>query len=168
MRRLAWWLFALAFSVVPERCVQAQQGHPPIMHDFASQNDKKLDPTLPWMSEYHQPFIYQVWWNEIAQCEGLPLDPERARHVQFFQVNATDFIPEGVPAIVYAVTFGRVYDGQTYVAYPFIWNKQLIEHEMLHLLRAWNGDPQWDNHDPQFYARCNLKSAGEPEPNAKT
>lgn len=165
LREFAWFV-GFCILVLPAFAkLGAQQGHPPVMKTFASQNDEKLNPNIPWMSEYRQPFIYQVWWAEIAQCEGLPLNPEQARRVQFFQVNAPDFIPEGVNAIVYAVTFGEVYDGQTYVAYPFIWNKQLIEHEMLHLLRAWNGDPEWENHDPRFYARCNLKSAGEPAPN---
>lgn len=160
------WFLGFCILVLPAFAkLGAQQGHPPAMRTFASQNDEKLDPTIPWISEYQQPFIYQVWWAEIAQCEGLPLDPERARRVQFFQVNAPDFIPENVPAIVYAVTYGEAYDGQTYVAYPYLWNKQLISHEMIHLLRKLAGDPNWMDHDPRYYGRCRMMSSGTPEPN---
>lgn len=165
MKRLLWWLAALVMLVVPERCILAQQGHPMVMNRAATPNDEKLDPSIGWISEYQQPFIYQIWWAEIAECEGLPLDTERARHVQFFQVNAPEFIPPDVPAVVYAITYGEVYEGQIYVAFPYIWNKQLVSHEMLHELRLLAGDPNWADHDPRFYGQCHQKVSGEPEPN---
>lgn len=38
MRRLWWWVFALLFSVVPERCISAQQPFPVLAVDTAVRN----------------------------------------------------------------------------------------------------------------------------------
>jgi len=79
----------------------------PLVKSVQTDNEVKLNPSLGWISEYHAPVIYQLWWREIADCEGLPLPLDSLRKVQYFQVNGPDFIPEGIDAIVYAVTFER-------------------------------------------------------------
>lgn len=162
LNKFAWFVGSLLFMLSVAAKLGAQQGRPPVMHGARTKNTEKLDPTLPWMSEYRAPFIYEVWWREIAACEGLPLPIEKVRRVQYFQVNAPDFIPDEVDAIVYAVTFD---EGQSFIAYPYIWNKALIGHEALHLLRLWAGDPKWYDHNPRFYDRCGIRAMGVPEPN---
>ena len=157
------WLAGFLILALPAFAkMGAQQGRAPVMPGAATNNAVKLDPSLPWVSEYAPPFIYEIWWREIAKCEGLPFPVERARQVQYFQVNAPDFIPGDVDAIVYAVTYEQ---GQTFVAYPYIWNKALVKHEFLHLLLMWAGDPKWYEHNPHFYDRCGVASVGVPEPN---
>jgi len=148
-----------------QRKLGAQQGHPPVMTEAWTKNEQRLDLSLPWMSEYAQPFIYQVWWSEIANCEGIPFNPDQTSKVQFFQVNGPDFIPGHTVAIVYAVTYGEAFDGQVYVAEPYIWNKALVEHEMVHMLLKLAGDPRWDIHDPKLFERCGITTFGPPLPN---
>ena len=160
---LRWVGFlVLILPAITSRVAKGQQGPPPAMRSFETSTNVKLDPSLAWMSEYSQPFIYELWWAEIAACQGLSLDWEKVRKVQFFQVNAKHFVPDVTPASVLAITFG---EGQIFVAYPYIWNRSLIEHEMLHLLLKLAGDPNWYLHNPWRYWRCGLVPSGEPPPN---
>lgn len=162
LRAFAWFL-GFCVLVLPSLAkLGAQQSPKPVVSNVATSNSKKLDPTLPWMSEYHAPFVYQLWWGEIAACEGLPLPLDKELAVQYYQVNGPDFIPDDLEIVVYAVTYDV---DQTYVAYPYIWNKALVTHEAVHLLRLWAGDPRWWDHDPRFYGKCNLRSIGPPPPN---
>lgn len=168
----------IAESITSEDA-DAQQGKPPTMHEFRVERPVKVDPSLDWLSEYRQPFIYQLWWQEIAACEGLPVPWEKVRRVQFFQVNAPSFLPKDVGAVVYAITYGdsrpdsiraRVptpplgrFDSQVYIANTLIWNRAIVEHEALHLLRMWAGDPFWYDHSDVYYgARCRVPASGEP------
>lgn len=157
-------MFAFGVCVLPAitKTCEAQQGRPPFMQTFQTRNEAKLDPSLPWMSEYRPPFIYQVWWREIADCEGLKIPPDSLKQVQYFQVNAPSFVPEDVPYVVYAVTYEN---GQTFVAEPYIWNESLVKHEFLHTLLRWAGDPLWYEHDPKRFMSCGLRIAGEPPDN---
>lgn len=166
MKRLAsflkWAVFAFVFLPILDKHLGAQQGRPPLVTSVQTDNEIKLDPKLGWISEYHAPFIYQLWWRQIADCEGLPLPADSLKKVQYFQVNEPDFIPDGVDAIVYAVTFEA---DQTFIAYPYIWNESLVKHEALHLLLRWKGDPNWYLHDPVRFSSCGLRIAGQPPPN---
>lgn len=164
MRFAKYFIFAVFILPLVDKALLGQQGRPMFMDRARTRYDYKVDPTLPWISEYRQPVIYQIWWQEIAACEGLPLDVRNVDHVQFFQVNAPDFIPKDMDAIVYAVTFGE--QEQVYIANPYIWNRAIVEHEALHLIRKWAGDPYWYDHSPQFYGeRCRVPSSGTPPPN---
>lgn len=161
---LRWLWFLLCLLPAITQKVEGQQGKEPAMREFRVESLNKSDPSLQWMSEYRQPFIYQIWWQEIAACEGLPLPWEKIRKVQFFQVNAPSFLPKDVGAVVYAVTYGD--EEQVYIANPLIWNRAIVEHEVLHLLRMWAGDPTWFNHDPHWYGeRCRVPASGEPPKN---
>lgn len=154
---LALALFAASAS--------GQQGHPPVMLGASTENAEKLDPTLPWISEYKAPPIYYSWIQELAQCEGLPFNLDRVKKIQWFQVNGPDFIPFGVPYVVYGITYAEAFDGQTYVAYSLIWNRQLVKHEALHSLLKMAGVPTWNEHDPRYFERCGIKTYGPPDPN---
>lgn len=164
MRVLRFCGYVLLALVMPcaENTLLSQQGAPPVMKSARTWNTVKLDLTLPWVSEYRPPFIYQVWWAELAGCEGLPLPMDSVRKVQYFQVNGPDFIPDDEQSIDFAVTYDV---GQTFVAEPYIWNRALIKHEALHLLLMWAGDPKWFHHDPQFFDRCGVVSSGVPPEN---
>jgi hypothetical protein len=163
LRDLAWFVgFCILILPTLVSKLGAQQGPRPIVKQVATDNPIRLDPSLPWLSEYSAPFIYQKWWAEIAQCEGLPLPADSLRKVQYFQVNGPDFIPDDLDAVVFAVTYQN---NQTYVSEPYIWNEALIKHEALHLLLKWAGDPTWYMHDPIRFLSCGLSIAGEPAPN---
>lgn len=166
MKRVAsffkWAFFAVFLLPAISKTMLGQQGAKPVLTEVRTQNPYPLDPTLPWISEYKQPFIYQAWWFEIAACQHLPLDQVKAARVQFFQVNAPDFIPKDVDAIVLAITYDI---GQVYVANPLIWNKALVQHEQTHLLLKWAGDPNWFRHDPRRFTACGLMIGGPPPPN---
>jgi hypothetical protein len=167
LRALVEKAFLFAWAVIGLLAVtckvaRGQQGPPPVMTSFRTQSTVKLDPSLGWMTEYSQPFIYELWWAEIAACEGLPLDWAKVRRVQFFQVNAPKFVPVDIEAVVLAITYDS---DQVFIANPYIWNRSLVSHEMLHLLLKWAGDPTWYFHNPDRYARCGLRASGEPPPN---
>ncbi len=159
MKTFARFIGSLIFFLAIAAQMGAQQGKPMVMKDASTSTYEKLDPTLPWISEYHAPVIYHIWWSEIARCEGLPVPWDKVAKVQYFQVNAPDFVPEDVPVVVLAVTYE---EGQTFVAYPHIWNKTLIQHEAVHFLRLWAGDPNWTDHNPRYYERCGIVAAGTP------
>lgn len=167
MRRLALLAGLIGFTILLSIPTPSygQQGHLPVMLGASTRNTDKVDPSLPWISEYKPPAIYYLWIQQLASCEGLPFDLERIRKVQYFQVNAPLFIPDGVDAVVYAVTFAEAFDGQTYIGLTWVWNRALVSHEALHVLLKLAGDPRWYEHDPARFEKCGLHIYGPPEPN---
>lgn len=160
------WLLAFLFLVLPVVTAEGQQGPPAIIAvDTTLTQGALVNPSLPRISEYRPPAIYIEWVRAVAACEGLPFPEEKFRRVQFFQVNARDFYPPRSDDAAYAATFATAYSGQVYVAYPLIWNRQIIGHEALHLLLYWSGDRKWYEHDYQRFTSCGLAIGGEPIPN---
>lgn len=146
--------------------MEGQQGHPPVIVRDPSVT-ARVDSTMPVESEYTAPAIYYVWVAEVAACEGLPFPLDKFRKVQWFQVNADVFsIPK--IGVVYGASFATAYNGQVFVVNRYMWNRELVRHEAMHLLLYWAGVPNWDEHDPQYYTHCGLVIRGRPPRNDST
>lgn len=149
MKRLATFLkfafFAIVLLPFIERECGAQEG--PVL--------RLLRPDS--IVAYAQPVIYAVWWQEIAECEGLDLPPQLARLVKFYEVKAQNFIPVGEQADLGA-TFPR--EMQIFLASPYVWNPKLVKHEMLHILLWVNGLNFGPYHPAEFFDVCGLAPWG--------
>lgn len=117
-------------------------------------------PGTPWwmlmarsplkVTEYSQPFIYSVWWGEIASCEGLPVpDSALQASVQFFSVPTPYFASEfqGMLAGTYD------YEPAVYIGAPYVWEEGIVKHEMLHMLLHWEGFELKNFHPAELFER---------------
>jgi hypothetical protein len=124
---------AIALILLMIACAEAgaQPGRPPQLDYGVRPGYSSL------VLDYPEPAEYEVWWHEIAACERLPLPPIHFQ-VQYFAVAAREFWPmtEGGWAIGYAHVWGN----QLYLAFPYLDDKAIVEHEMLHFLMYWQGE----------------------------
>lgn len=141
---LAWFALCVLPLVVAEDC-GAQK--PPVIRLMRPDS----------IVAYSQPAIYATWWREIAECEGLESFPDITPLVHFFEVKAPDFLVVGVGSVLGA-TFPL--DGQIFIATPFLWDKRLVEHEMMHILLWLNGYNFGEYHPAEFFDVCGLKPWG--------
>jgi len=165
MRRLGerlWYYLVFAFCVLPRFCETAE-GQVPVFaqHSLRASvrpNDSvKVNPSLPWVSEYDAPAIYTEWWKEIAACEHLILPVELEQAVHWVQVNANSFHvgPED-PNSTWGLTDAAKLT--IYVAQGSVGDREVITHEMVHQLDYWQGVDQgedWHLSD-QFDKVCGL------------
>lgn len=129
------------------------------MKRFLTETAVRYDPALPWFSEYKQPAIYKEWWKDIATCEGFdPLPDSVTSRIQFFQLNATSFKYDDSDDAVLAVSF--MDDGQIYVGAPYIWWRNIIRHEMLHVILWYYGIRLGNFHPSQLFEACGLHRGG--------
>jgi hypothetical protein len=130
LERLFWYLgfFFIALPAITSK-VQGQQRMPPVL-EFGVRPGYS-----PILLEYPAPPMYEDWWKEIAACEGLPLPPEHVQ-VQFVALSAREFFPLDDPG--WAIGYAHVWSGQLYLAFPYIGDKTIVMHEMLHFLLWWS------------------------------
>lgn len=107
--------------------------------------------------QYSPPAIYAIWWQEIADCEGLDAHANLYHFVQFFEVRGTEFYPQGMSSVLGA-TFAK--DAQIFIASPYIWDESLIKHEMLHALLWLNGFNFGPWHPAEFFMQCGVHPWG--------
>lgn len=96
---------------------------------------------LAGIAEYKAPAEYAKWWVEIAECEKVPLPPDKIASTQFFAVNAFSFVISNDTAEIKIPAMGRTSNpaNQIFVGFYHIWDVAVIKHEMLHLLLYWDG-----------------------------
>jgi hypothetical protein len=119
--------------------------------------------TTQSVSERYKAEIYEKWWREIANCQGLPL-PGAYKHVRWYHINALFFADarEALEAdlagrrIEWALGKSYTFEYQIFVALPYKFDEQVIKHEMLHFLLLWDGQPLSPVHPKPYYARCGM------------
>lgn len=107
--------------------------------------------------EYRQKKIYETWWREIAECEGLEL-PGSYKQVRFFHVNGRAFMPAEYPVWLDGLTYPKI--GRIYVATPYIFSEALVKHEMLHWILWALGYRLTDQHPVEMFEKCGIHIQG--------
>lgn len=116
---------------------------------------KKINPLLPWVSEYQQPPVYALWWKKIADCEHLILPVELSKAVKFVQINSETFTRGQRPEYLYGFTQPEVLT--IYLAQSVVSEYETTAHEMSHMLLYWNGiEVGIDYHPPDVFESCGL------------
>jgi hypothetical protein len=135
------WIVGFMLLVLPMlEELGAQDDNPPVL--FLAVRP----PTELVIIEYPPLGVYEIWWQELAACEHLPLPIEHIK-VQFFAVNGREFWPFIDPG--WAIGYAAVRSGQLYFAFPYIANADIVKHEMLHFFQFWKGD--FRDHPVELY-----------------
>lgn len=121
-----------------------------------------IDTAFPASSSYIPDKVYDRWWHEIAECEGLPLPPFYAL-VRWHQINASFFADSAGAAVeekaganiswFAAVSYLNTW--QTFVALPYRYVEEVIKHEMLHWLLRWHAAIT-QGHPSPYFGRCGV------------
>lgn len=117
---------------------------------------------LAKLISYPAPAIYETWWQEIADCEQLPLPADHKVQWRIVTVRpfylAEDSTHRKLDAMI--VTTDSVTTG--YINYTGILDRGLVEHEMAHsLLFKQYGKTYVGQHPDPYYTRCGLVAAGQ-------
>lgn len=107
--------------------------------------------------EYGQPKIYEAWWHEIAACERIKL-PESHKQVRFFEVNGAAFMPAEFPLWLDGATYPAI--SEIYLATPYVLNKEVVTHEMLHWIIWTDGYRLINQHPIEMFEVCGLHRTG--------
>jgi hypothetical protein len=149
---LAKWIgFVLILLPIFTKRMTAQGHEPPIIVAVGD----RTDVTRPDLYRIAQPFIYESWWKEIARCQNVVLPEELARRIKFVVVNSESFILGREWGVM---GYASWWTATIYLASGQVFNKQTVQHEMMHLLLTWNGIDQGRNwHPPEYFDRvCGL------------
>lgn len=131
---------------------------PPIVASVHHANTVKEIPSLSWVGLYDQLAPYTRWWKETADCAGVPLHTARVDSVQFYYINAPDFLPAPTNkpnSMVAAVTYAS--REQIYLSVLHLRNEIVVKHEMMHQILYWWGEPDWDSDGRAEFKRCGLQ-----------
>jgi len=131
---------------------------PPIVASVRHANTMKKMQSLDWVGLYDQLEPYTRWWKETATCAGVPLHSARVDSVQFYYVNAADFLPTPTDKpdhMVAAVTYAA--REQIFLSVLHLRNESVVKHEMMHQVLYWWGEPDWDNDARIEFKRCGLE-----------
>jgi hypothetical protein len=113
---------------------------------------------LDWVGLYEQLENYRGWWKETAACARVPLHSARVDSVQFYYVNAVDFLPTPTDkpnAMVAAVSYAA--SEQIFLSVLHLKNEIVVKHEMMHQILYWWGEPDWNNDARVEFKRCGLQ-----------
>lgn len=109
------------------------------------------------------PAIYEAWWQEIADCEQLPLPADHT--VQWYIVAVRPFVfatDTSHTALDAAIVESDSTVTKGYINYSGILDHGLITHEMTHVLLFKKfGTKYVGGHPDQYYTRCGLVPAGQ-------
>src|SRR5438270_399200 len=85
------FLAVLSAELITRGC-EAQDTPKHTLRASVRPNDSvKADASLPWVSEYEPPAVYEDWWKEIAACEHLPHPGQLTRAIRWVEVNSVTF-----------------------------------------------------------------------------
>src|SRR5690349_9408044 len=135
IREMAW-IVGFMVLVLPAITKSKLFSQEPERHSIRASvrpNDStKYVPSLPWVSEYEPPPIYEQWWKDIAACENLPYPGELTKRVTWIQINSRTFRLGSRPGN----TFGFTDEPHLtiYVAIASQLEPEVILHEMAHQL----------------------------------
>lgn len=158
IREMAW-IVGFMVLVLPAITRSKLFGQDPDKHSIRSSvrpNDStKVDPFMPWVSEYEAPAFYDKWWKEIAECEHLPYPGQLTKQIRWVEVNSHTFRLGRHIEYVYGFTDASALT--IYIARDRITDWEIVKHEMVHQIHWWMGfDEGEDYHPPDYFENCNL------------
>jgi hypothetical protein len=151
--RLALSVMGLTTFSAPQLSAQRQAVVTSVRH---SNTEKAVD-KLDWVGLYDQLDPYRRWWKETADCISIPLPESRLDSVQFYFVNAPDFVPaptDKPSRVVVGVTYAA--SEQIYLSATRLRDERTVKHEMMHQILFWWGERDWDNDGRPEFKQCNL------------
>lgn len=151
---VGFWLMAL----LPFAPSLTRAQRPPAIASFRHANTVREILSLDWVGLYDQLEPYARWWKETATCARIPLHTARVDSVQFYYVNAADFLPSPTDKpnrMVAAVTYAA--REQMFLSVRHLRNEIVVKHEMMHQILYWWGEPDWDNDARIEFKRCGLQ-----------
>lgn len=124
-------------------------------HDLTVPSDLKISPMYGDATLYFPDSTYDLWWHEVAACEGLQL-PSYYVLVRWVEVNYPYFIVDEDPPPPGNVTLGHSFmrDLEVYIAAPYRRDPVIIWHEMTHFLLYWNRIAAGGHPMPYFDGHC--------------
>jgi hypothetical protein len=135
----------------------ASPQRPPALTSVRHANAVKEIQSLDWVGLYEQLEPYARWWKETAACAGIPLPPSRPDSVQFYYVNAVDFVPmptDKPDRMVAGVTYAA--REQIFLSVLRLRNEVAVKHEMLHQILYWWGERDWHDDARAEFKRCGV------------
>lgn len=155
----AWiGLGVILLSPLPEATAQTTGSRPPVVTSFRHANTAKKIDSLDWIGLYEQLEPYPRWWKETAACAGIPLPASRPDSVQFYYVNAPEFVPTPIEKgsrMVAGITYAA--SEQIYMSILRVRDRTTVKHEMLHQILYWWGETNWHDHTRPEFERCGLQ-----------
>lgn len=133
----------------------------PVITQIIPSDTIRLDPTLPMVSEFKQPKIYNRWLKTLTECEGVPMPPqEELDRLQFLVVNSELFKTDSASSLYYGgVAFSRHH--LIILALPYINDSSVVKHELMHFVLWYDyGDKYTHNpymHSDEYFTKCSLK-----------
>lgn len=123
-----------------------------------------------WAAKYKAPAIYEMWWQQIAECENLPLPPQHKDVVWLMVAKrpfrlAGDSTHTNVDGVALTNSEGVE---QIYINYTGVVNAGLVKHEQLHKLLLWKfGKVPTPAHLPPYYEQCGMVASGQQDYNGR-
>jgi hypothetical protein len=116
----------------------------------------KVSPMYTRISEFiPDAKVYERWWREIADCQGLPL-PVQHLQIKWVQINAVHFYdadydkPDATGLMYWDLGKSYLELGIIMIAMPYRYDEEVIKHEMTHFLMVWAGEKP--GHSPLHYS----------------
>jgi hypothetical protein len=152
------WMAVMLLAPLPAATSQTSGFRPPVVTSFRHANTVKRIDSLDWIGLYEQLEPYSRWWKETAACAGIPLPASRPDSVQFYYINAPEFVPAPIEKgnkMVAGITYAA--SEQIYISILRARDQITVKHEMLHQILYWWGETNWhDDARPEF-RRCGLQ-----------
>lgn len=141
------WILAPLFALAAHACSAQVPAKHSLRSSVRGNDSVRVVPSLPWVTEYVPPSIYDTWWKEIAECEKMPLPIALTKTVKWVQVNSVTFRVGRQQGRTYGLA--DVDHTTIYVALPSVLDPSVIKHEMVHMLDWWYGEDEGDDYHPQ-------------------
>jgi hypothetical protein len=161
---LKWVGFLIVVLPAITSKVAKGQQRPPAQHEahpVGWAGFPVMEISIP-VTEYSAPFIYSLWWSEIAACQGAPMpDGQMQKSVQWFVVASNHFTLDDNQGGILAGTYpdaATIYMGQ-----PYVFDEGTVKHEMLHMMLFWAGYRFKNFHPKELFERpdCGISIVGK-------
>lgn len=106
-----------------------------------------LQLTTPYVERFDAPEKFYGWWDEITTCSALEVPSQALDSIQFWSVNDSSFIVEGITGYT---AYAYVYDNEIFVTKERKDDAWTIKHEMLHFILYWKKEGYTGGHPWQF------------------
>lgn len=137
----------LSCATIPktERISIPQVYTPPYYIDLANTTPEHIIRVTP-------PVIYEKWWGEILKCAKASSDIKRLYpNLKWNWVLADGFFVNGEGLYDGMI---KAWSGEVWVAGQKIFDKKIVQHEMLHYIMWHQGKPNLDHPEP--FNKCKV------------
>lgn len=147
----------LALFLVAQACTAQSSPRHSIRASVRPNDSVKVVASLPWVSDFTPPPIYEEWFNEITACEHSNAPPSLFRSIRWIVVNSRTFHLGIADADDKVFGFADVRNNTIYVAMGSQLEKEVVQHEIMHVVDYANGVDEGDDYHPfDTFEACGL------------